>query len=61
MADSFLRLKKDLPVLGVGLGYRTEIASETLAHRDAIDFLELITEHYLNEGPVEQKSLDEAS
>lgn len=61
MADSFLRLKKHLPVLGVGLGYRTEIAAETLAHRDSIDFLELITEHFLNEGPVEQRSLDEAT
>lgn len=55
---SFLEIKKRLPVRGIGLGYRSEIAEETIAHRDSIDFLELISEHYLNESPSELVDLD---
>jgi uncharacterized protein len=33
--------------LGVGLGLRPEIAGNLLAHRDRVDFLEIIAEHYV--------------
>jgi uncharacterized protein len=36
------------PTLGVGIGFRAEIAPSVLAHRDRIDFLEVIAEHFLN-------------
>lgn len=36
-----------LPALGVGLGYRTALKEEILAHRKQIDFLEIITDNYL--------------
>ena len=35
-----------LPVLGVGLGFRKSLKKEIFAHRQDIDFLELITEQY---------------
>jgi uncharacterized protein len=37
----------DLPHLGSGLGYRREIHQPTMEHRDRIDWLEVISEHYL--------------
>lgn len=37
-----------LPDLGVGLGYRTEIHNEIIANRTEIDWLEIITDQYLN-------------
>lgn len=60
MSD-FLSSKKQLPDLGVGLGYRAPLAEATIANRAAIDFLELISEHYLNEGPIENKILEDLS
>lgn len=36
-----------LPFLGVGLGYRPELESQIWAHRDGIEWLEVISEHYL--------------
>lgn len=36
-----------LPTLGVGIGYRAEIADDTLANAWAVDWLEVITEHYI--------------
>ncbi len=36
-----------IPALGVGLGYRTELKEAILAHREQIDFLEIITDNYL--------------
>jgi uncharacterized protein (UPF0276 family) len=36
-----------LPHLGSGLGYRREIHEGIWAHRERIDWLEVITEHYL--------------
>jgi uncharacterized protein (UPF0276 family) len=38
---------RDLPTLGVGLGFRKDLKRSILAHRDAIDFLELTVEHYV--------------
>lgn len=40
-----------LPHLGVGLGYRDELRSFIATHRAAVDWLELITEHYIQTTP----------
>lgn len=40
-----------IPALGVGLGWREEIGTEILANRQHFDFLEIISEHYLNVTP----------
>ncbi len=37
-----------LPVLGVGIGYRKEIAKDIMKHREGIDWCEVIAEHYIN-------------
>jgi uncharacterized protein len=36
-----------LPFLGVGLGYRPELDAQIWEHQSAIDWLELISEHYM--------------
>jgi len=40
-----------LPFLGVGIGFRREIESQILAHRSSIDWLEVISEHYMGQSP----------
>jgi uncharacterized protein (UPF0276 family) len=40
-----------IPALGVGIGWRSEIAQETMRHRADIDFIEIISEHYMNVTP----------
>jgi len=47
-----------LPALGVGLGYRTELKEAIFAHREQIDFLEIITDNYLA-APGAQAALEE--
>jgi len=37
--------------LGAGLGYRPELGREVARHLDEIDFLEVLTEHFLHCGP----------
>lgn len=36
-----------LPILGSGLGYRGQIKEGILAHKDGIDFLEIITDQFI--------------
>ena len=38
---------ENIPTLGVGLGYRDEIASSIVQHEHEIDFLEIIPENYI--------------
>jgi uncharacterized protein (UPF0276 family) len=47
-----------LPDLGVGVGFRRELAAGIFAHADAIDFLEIISEHYLDPTSFEEHELD---
>jgi uncharacterized protein (UPF0276 family) len=47
-----------LPVLGAGLGYRMAIAEQIDAHADEIDWLELITEHFMWAPPERLEALD---
>jgi uncharacterized protein (UPF0276 family) len=44
-------MQTNLPVLGVGIGYRPEIHDQIMEHRDSVDWLELITEHYIQTSP----------
>ncbi|NRQ37090.1 DUF692 domain-containing protein [Nonomuraea sp. NN258] len=48
-----------LPVLGSGLGHRAELAEAIETHGDRIDWLEIITEHYLFAPPDERRRLRE--
>ncbi|MEU8778056.1 DUF692 domain-containing protein [Streptomyces sp. NPDC048606] len=48
-----------LPHLGSGLGYRRELAEEIAASGDAVDWLEVITEHYLFAPPDTREALRE--
>ena len=50
-----------LPALGVGIGFRRPIAREIVAHRHAIDFLEIISEHYLEPTPHDVQELTRLS
>jgi uncharacterized protein (UPF0276 family) len=38
----------DAPALGSGIGYRPEFRADLFAHRDRIDFLEIVADHYLD-------------
>jgi uncharacterized protein (UPF0276 family) len=50
VTGEFLRIKKTLPQLGIGLGLRPEIYDQTLAARAAIDWLELAIDNYIRVG-----------
>lgn len=39
---------KDLPNLGVGLGFRPPLRTDIFLNRDKIDFLEITTDHYID-------------
>jgi uncharacterized protein (UPF0276 family) len=41
----------DIPRIGVGIGWRREIAEEILLHKEHIDWCEIIAEHYINVTP----------
>ncbi len=60
MRSQFVENKKKMPVLGVGLGYRPEIADQTLENRGKIDFLEVISENYIKAGVVQRNNLARA-
>lgn len=56
----FLDTKKRLPNLGIGLGLRRELAAETLASRNRIDWLELVPENYMGLGGACRERLESA-
>jgi uncharacterized protein (UPF0276 family) len=47
-----------IPMLGSGLGYRRELKDAILESRDAIDFVEIITEQFIGD-PVQIRELEE--
>lgn len=55
---SVANLITTLPALGVGLGYRSELREGILAHRERIDFLEILADNYLRE-PSALETLEE--
>ena len=61
MPTGFLKLKQTLPKLGIGLGLRRDMASETLKHRAQIGFLELVPENYMGVGGKAREVLDKAA
>lgn len=61
MPTGFLKLKETLPKLGIGLGLRRDMASETLEHRAQIGFLELVPENYMGIGGRAREVLDKAA
>jgi uncharacterized protein (UPF0276 family) len=61
MAFDFLTTKKNLPVLGVGLGLRRELAHETFNNADKIDWLELVPENYMDLGGMARERLEQAN
>lgn len=44
--------------LGSGLGYRPQFRADLFAHRDAVDFLEIIADHYLDASREKLDELD---
>src|SRR4030095_6946264 len=61
MGDSFLATKRNLPLLGVGLGLRSEIANETFRNSESIDWLEFTPENYMGFGGLPQSRLEAAA
>lgn len=61
MVFDFHTTKKKLPVLGVGLGLRRELAHETFDNADKIDWLELVPENYMDLGGAARERLEQAN
>ena len=59
MSD-FLDTKKRLPNLGIGLGLRRELATQTLESKNRIDWLELVPENYMGLGGACRERLESA-
>lgn len=60
MTQDFLSLKRRMPDLGIGLGLRRELATETLSSSGGIDWLELVPENYMGVGGRAEARLEEA-
>jgi uncharacterized protein (UPF0276 family) len=48
----------DLPVLGVGLGFREPFLADLFRHRDRVDFLEITADHYFDAPEEKRAELD---
>jgi uncharacterized protein (UPF0276 family) len=48
---------RDLPRLGVGLGYRDAYRSGVIGHQSEIDFLEIIADHFFDTSGAQEKLL----
>lgn len=51
---------QSLPQLGVGLGLRRSLFEAIMAHREAIDWLEIVPENYMGKGGRSLQMLEEA-
>jgi uncharacterized protein len=60
MSSEFLAAKARMPILGIGLGLRRELADQIFASTASIDWLELVPENYMNLGGHARSRLDEA-
>lgn len=58
MASEFLRQKTQLAPLGIGLGLRREMTTETFAHSSEIDFVEIAPENYMDTGGAARNRLE---
>jgi uncharacterized protein (UPF0276 family) len=61
MASEFGRIKEKLPVLGIGLGLRRELALDTFENPDRIDWLEFVPENYMGLGGRCREVLEQAA
>lgn len=59
--SGFLSAKAQLPDLGVGLGLRRELSSETFADSSSIDWVEIVPENYMDLGGKARERLHVAS
>lgn len=48
----------DFPKLGAGLGFRAPYISDVFLHREEIDFLEVIADHYFDPTPEKRRELE---
>jgi uncharacterized protein len=48
---------RDLPTLGVGLGFREPFRGDLFLARDRVDFLEVTADHYLDASPEKEREL----
>jgi uncharacterized protein len=48
-------MNRNLPVLGVGLGFREPFLADLFRHRDRVDFLEITADHYMD-APAEKNA-----
>ena len=46
---------REMPFLGVGLGYRAEFRQELLGNQSRVDFLELMVEHFFDMAPEQMR------
>ncbi len=60
MPTEFLNIKKELPVLGIGLGLRRDLSDDTFESSDRIDFVEIAPENYMGIGGRARDLLDQA-
>jgi hypothetical protein len=51
-------IPSNLPVLGVGMGYRNYYRNQTLTAAEHIDFLEITADHFLGDSREQSKQLD---
>jgi uncharacterized protein (UPF0276 family) len=51
-------MERGPPSLGVGLGFREPFLDELFRHRDDVDFLEVIADHYLGAPEEKRAELD---
>lgn len=61
MSIGFVDLKKQLPLLGVGLGLRRSIAQDIQTHADSIDWVEFVPENFMGVGGRAQQLLEAAA
>jgi len=51
-------MKKLLPKLGIGIGFREQFRADVFLHRDKIDFLEITADHYFDAAPKKLEELE---
>ena len=49
---------RDLPALGVGIGFREPFLTELFEYRHAVDFLEITADHYFDAPPEKLAELE---
>lgn len=58
VVDSNWAVRKQIPPLGAGLGYRDAYQTDVYRFREAIDFLEIIADHFFDPVPLRARQLD---